>query len=150
MIPPDDHVTLLFDGAEIPARRGESIAAALTRAGIFELRDGRGMFCGMGVCQDCVVEIDGRTRRACMTEVAGPHCILRRAVPDAPPSALPPIDIDAVPVVTPEVLVVGGGAGGLSAAAAAAEAGAEVVLLDERAAMVGPCMMTGSLPTAVR
>ncbi len=127
-----DEVTLRFDGAEILARRGESIAAALTRAGIFDIRSGHGMFCGMGVCQECLVDLDGRTVRACMTEVAGPHCIGRGTPVGAPPSVAP-IDIDAIPVVTPEVLVIGGGAGGFSAAAAAAEAGAKVVLLDERA-----------------
>jgi len=126
-------MNLQFDGVEIPARRCESIAAALTRAGIFEFRNGRGVFCGMGVCQDCVVDLDGRAVRACMTEVAGPHRIRSRSAPDAPPATLPPIEIEKIPVVTPEVLVIGGGAGGLSAAAAAAEAGAAVVLLDERA-----------------
>jgi thioredoxin reductase len=49
----------------------------------------------------------------------------------SPAGALSPV------VVAPEVLVLGGGPAGLSAAAAAAEAGAEVVLVDERAKLGG-------------
>jgi NADPH-dependent 2,4-dienoyl-CoA reductase/sulfur reductase-like enzyme len=129
-----------FEGKTISAPHGQSIAAALTAAGIRDLHgarngEGRGLFCGMGVCQDCLVLVDGELRRACMTEVADARQISR-----GPPvqsavagASVPPIDAADVPVRTPDVLVVGGGAGGLSAAAAAAEAGAEVVLLDERA-----------------
>ena len=63
-----------------------TVAAALTAAGITtfrQTRDGaaRGLFCGMGVCQDCLVEIDGRpNQRACMTRIARPA---RRAQPSA-------------------------------------------------------------------
>ena len=59
------------------ALEGETVAAALTAAGIRTLRtnergEPRGVFCGMGVCFDCLVRIDGRaSQRACMTKVAG-------------------------------------------------------------------------------
>lgn len=134
---PDD-LAIGFEGAAVPARRGETIAAALTRAGILALRETRGgaergLHCGMGVCQDCLVTVDGRAnQRACMTKVTGAHDVRRQA-------ALAEIGADPAlgpaPRLTeraPEICVVGAGAGGLSAAIAAAEAGAEVLLLDER------------------
>ena len=68
-------VTIEFEGRNIAARRGESIAAALTAAGVRGLRTTRsgverGIFCGMGVCFDCLVVIDGEpSRRACVTFV---------------------------------------------------------------------------------
>jgi predicted molibdopterin-dependent oxidoreductase YjgC len=61
------------DGERIPARQGQTIAAALTASGrrVFgRTPDGsrRGLFCGMGLCFECVVTVDGTTeQRACMT-----------------------------------------------------------------------------------
>ena len=71
-----DTVTFHFDGEEVNTSAGLSLAAALTGAGIRSFREGpkgskRGMFCGMGVCQECLVEVDGNpNQRACMTKVA--------------------------------------------------------------------------------
>ena len=134
-------VTITFDGRPVPARLGESLAAALTAAGITTLRttrsdQPRGMFCGMGVCQDCLVEVDGKpNQRACMVKVAGPMTVAPEAhlrpLPPARPAAAP-VEIGAMRVERPEVLVIGAGPGGLSAAIAARRSGADVVLLDER------------------
>lgn len=69
-------VTILFDERPLTAYLGESVAAALMAAGVRAFRrtarggEPRGLFCGMGVCYDCLVVIDGDPgRRACMTEV---------------------------------------------------------------------------------
>ncbi|WP_445327153.1 2Fe-2S iron-sulfur cluster-binding protein [Yoonia sp. GPGPB17] len=51
--------------------RGESVLAALTRAGFHHLRDApedaapRGAFCCMGLCQECIVQVDGRQIESC-------------------------------------------------------------------------------------
>ena len=55
---PADPVRLRFDGAEIEALPGETVAAALAAADIVTLRQARsgaprGPFCGMGACFDC-------------------------------------------------------------------------------------------------
>jgi len=69
-------VTFTFDGREVTAHPGESIAAALLASGIRQLRstrvDGRprGLFCAIGTCFDCLVRVDGdRPVRACLTPV---------------------------------------------------------------------------------
>ena len=68
-------VMILVDGRPVRAYEGEMLAAALLAAGVRELRRSplakapRGAFCLMGVCQECVVEIDGAPRQACMTRV---------------------------------------------------------------------------------
>src|SRR3954469_21157010 len=73
---PADPVRIRFDGAEIEALPGETIAAALAAADIVALRQARsgalrGPFCGMGACFDCLVTVDGRpNQRACLTKVA--------------------------------------------------------------------------------
>lgn len=131
-----DSFGLTFDGHSVTARPGQSLAAALTEAGRRALRQtvsggSRGMFCGMGVCQDCLVTVDGvPNRRACMT-MAEPGQRVQTQV------ALAPLADRVAPAaparhIAPDVLVIGGGAGGLNAAIAAAGAGASVVVLDER------------------
>lgn len=62
------------NGHPVPAYAGETVAGALVAAGIdifrtsFETGAGRGQFCGMGVCYDCLVTVDGAPfLRACMT-----------------------------------------------------------------------------------
>lgn len=130
-----------FDGRVIEARHGESLAACLTAAGVKSFRTtahgaGRGLYCGMGVCQDCLVEVDGKpNQRACMTKVDRPLKVRS----EAHGRPLPPVEearghasAPAIRVEHPELLIVGAGPGGLSAAIAARRAGADVVVLDER------------------
>jgi NADH dehydrogenase/NADH:ubiquinone oxidoreductase subunit G len=68
--------TFLLDDQPMEAYPGETVAAALLGAGIRILRRTdkagapRGMFCGMGLCFDCLVTVDGRPHlRACLTPV---------------------------------------------------------------------------------
>ena len=68
---------LRIDGRSVEARAGDSVAAAMLAAGIVRTRvmplldSPRGPYCGIGVCFDCLVAIDGiGNRRACMVEVA--------------------------------------------------------------------------------
>lgn len=63
-----------FDGRAVPFDPGQSIGAALWADGVRSWRTTRGegrprgLFCGIGVCFDCLVEVDGRSdRRACLT-----------------------------------------------------------------------------------
>jgi predicted molibdopterin-dependent oxidoreductase YjgC len=65
---------LEFEGRRVLAGPGVSVAAALLAAGVTTFRDTpasgspRGPYCMMGVCFDCLVEIDGAgNRQACMT-----------------------------------------------------------------------------------
>jgi D-hydroxyproline dehydrogenase subunit gamma len=68
-------VTISVDGAPLQAHLGESVAAALIADGEVALRtsrggSARGLFCGMGVCFECLVMVDGvPNTRACMTWV---------------------------------------------------------------------------------
>jgi glycine/D-amino acid oxidase-like deaminating enzyme len=129
-------ITLRFDGVAIPAIEGETVAAALSAAGIVAFRRTpsgapRGLHCGMGACFDCVVTIDGRIgQRACLAKAADGMCVT--ADMPAAPAPLAESPDGAIPDRACDVLVVGGGPAGLAAAVAAAEAGAAVVLLDER------------------
>ncbi|GHC93497.1 ferredoxin [Pseudorhodoferax aquiterrae] len=68
-------VALWVDGQPFEVPAGISVAAALRHAGGGATRRSvagtlRAPLCGMGVCQECRVAIDGRRRLACQTPVA--------------------------------------------------------------------------------
>lgn len=68
-------VEVSLDGAPLGLPEGANLAAALLAAGVLVFRHTpvsgapRAPFCMMGACFDCLVEIDGVARQACMIEV---------------------------------------------------------------------------------
>ncbi len=73
---PGGTVTICFEGQPVTAQDGDTVAAALLAAGYAVTRTTpvhgvpRGPFCMMGVCFDCLLEIDGRAnRQGCMVRV---------------------------------------------------------------------------------
>lgn len=139
---PEAGITVHYEALAVPARPGSSIAAALTAAGIRVCRRSnagdRGLFCGMGVCGECSIEVDGGPGQlACMTHAAdGMRLRPQPAAPRADVTSTPE-PAPAEQVLRAEVLVVGGGPAGLAAAATAAETGADVLLVDDRAGLGG-------------
>jgi predicted molibdopterin-dependent oxidoreductase YjgC len=71
----DRSVTVTLDGVAMALPEGLPLASALLAAGVRQLRASptagtpRGAFCLMGVCQECVVSVDGAVRQACLTPV---------------------------------------------------------------------------------
>ena len=78
------------DGEPVVAFEGETVAAALLASGRQTLRwthrreEPRGIFCGMGVCFDCVMTInDVPNVRSCITPVEpGMKVSTQRGVPE--------------------------------------------------------------------
>lgn len=69
-------VTIMVDGVPLQGYIGETIAGVLLAHGqrAWRRTEGgqpRGLFCGMGICFDCTVTVDGEPNvRACLTQVA--------------------------------------------------------------------------------
>lgn len=69
-------VPVRFAGEVLMLPEGANLAAALLVAGVRVLRHTpvsgapRAPFCMMGACFDCLIEIDGVVRQACMLEVS--------------------------------------------------------------------------------
>lgn len=69
-------LTIHFEGRALPARDGDSIAAALLANNIIVMRTTtlsgapRGAYCMMGACFECLAKVDGRTGvQTCMMPV---------------------------------------------------------------------------------
>lgn len=56
-------ISIRFDGDELQGRDGATLAGILLAGGRRTWRDAqgaeRGIFCGIGICQDCVVTVNG-------------------------------------------------------------------------------------------
>ncbi len=77
---PRKTVTIIYEGKEIAVEEGLSVAAAVLGAGDSRSRTSppaagkpeteRGPYCNMGLCFECLMEIDGLpNRQACITPV---------------------------------------------------------------------------------
>ncbi|MEY9836366.1 (2Fe-2S)-binding protein [Streptacidiphilus sp. EB103A] len=91
---PPESVTVTIDGVPGRAWAGQSVSAVLVAAGIWPLRRNqvngrlRGPFCGMGVCMECEVTIDGRPdSRSCTAHVAEGTDIRTHTEPGTEPDA---------------------------------------------------------------
>ena len=143
----DSPCQFIYDGKVFEAMQGDTIAAALIaaceRVGRFTQKGNpRHLFCGIGVCFECMVIVkDLGAVRACMTKVTPgmqvstwpkdglPNCSVLPSL-GKPPSG-------EIPRHKCQVAVIGAGPGGLAAATAAAQCGVEVVIIDERPASGG-------------
>jgi sarcosine oxidase subunit alpha len=68
-----DTVTLLVNGISVEMPSGSMVSAAILKTGIYAFRrsvtgEPRGPLCGMGICFECRVTINGETHcRSCQT-----------------------------------------------------------------------------------
>jgi predicted molibdopterin-dependent oxidoreductase YjgC len=72
----NEQIKITVNGSEITAYKGETLLAALMAAGFKQTKKSplkkqpRGALCGMGVCFECIVTVNGEPNiRSCMTEV---------------------------------------------------------------------------------
>ena len=74
--PDAPRVRVMLDGQVLDLPEGANLAAALLGAGVTVFRAtpvsgaSRGPFCMMGACFDCLIEVGGVTRQACMMQVS--------------------------------------------------------------------------------
>lgn len=87
-------VEVTLDGETLSLPEGCNLAAALLAAGVEVFRSTpvsgapRAPYCMMGACFDCLIEIDGTQRQACMLEVSEGLTITRRLTPESDDGSL--------------------------------------------------------------
>jgi succinate dehydrogenase/fumarate reductase-like Fe-S protein len=65
-------ITVYIDNLAVIVAEGVTVAAALASSGsgvtrVSQSGQPRAAFCGMGICQECRMTIDGRRQLACQT-----------------------------------------------------------------------------------
>jgi sarcosine oxidase subunit alpha len=150
-IPPRASLIFSWQGRQLTAFEGETIAAALFANGIrifgHHAKDGapQGIFCANGQCAQCLVLADGVPVKSCM-ELIRPGSriepvdglpVLPRD--DAARNPAPAFrDIEEVRV---SVLIIGGGPAGLSAAIELGRRGVETLLVDDKHRLGGKLVL---------
>ena len=78
-------ITLSIDGRDVVVAEGLSVAAAILMAGLDHCRttglsgEPRAPYCMMGLCFDCLMEIDGvANQQACLTPVRAGMIVKRQ------------------------------------------------------------------------
>ena len=132
-----------FENIVYSANSGDSIASALISNKIFEINNNglskRGIFCGMGVCHECLVEVNGENNvRACMRKLDNNAIIFKqkqiKITKFKNDTSYKKKDGESF---SSDLLIIGGGIGGLSAALAASNCGVNTILIDDREKLGG-------------
>ena len=124
-----------FEGKELEAYEGETVAAALLANGIKVLRYApktgrpRGFFCAIGKCSSCLMVVDGAPNvRTCIALVKDGMKVGRQRTKGVPREVEQEFRQEKLET---DLLIVGGGPAGLSAAITACELGLDCLIVDE-------------------
>jgi NADPH-dependent 2,4-dienoyl-CoA reductase/sulfur reductase-like enzyme len=140
-------VDFTWNGVKLQGGAGEMISSALIANGVHvfghHYKDGspQGIFCANGQCSQCMVIVDGRPLKSCMTPLsAGMEIRSVEGLPEVPMDSAPPKGSSA-PITEVDVLIIGGGPAGLSAAIELGKLGADVLLIDDKDRLGGKLVL---------
>lgn len=146
-VPKQPKITFFWQGQELEASQGETIASALFANGIHIFghhhKDGapQGIFCANGQCAQCMVIANGLPLKSCAELVEPGMCV-------EPANGLPQLpDVDHVPEAAEiaemdvPVLIIGGGPSGMSAAIELGKLGIHVLLVDDKHRLGGKLVL---------
>ena len=77
-------INFSFEGKKYVAFEGDTVSSALIRNGIKNFREDksknyRGVYCNMGICNECIVEINGdQSVKACTKKISDNDKIIRQ------------------------------------------------------------------------
>jgi sarcosine oxidase subunit alpha len=140
-------VTFTWNGKMMKGSDGEMISSALIANGVhvfghhYKDESPQGIFCANGQCSQCMVIVDGKPLKSCMTPLSEGMAV--RSVEGLPeiPLDMDPSEGSPAPVMDVGVLIVGGGPAGLSAAIELGKLGADVLLIDDKDRLGGKLVL---------
>ncbi|MEA2071476.1 MAG: FAD-dependent oxidoreductase [Asgard group archaeon] len=140
-------VTFTFNGKKLHGFKGMAVSSALFLNGIkifgHHFNDGspQGIFCANGQCAQCMVIIDGKPVKSCMTPLEEGMTIEScEGNPELPADDTVP-DVSNVTIQDIDVLIIGGGPAGLSAAKKLGEKNVDVLLVDDKDRLGGKLVL---------
>ncbi|HOU98957.1 MAG TPA: FAD-dependent oxidoreductase [Bacteroidales bacterium] len=144
-VPKTVQVVIKYEGKEIKAEKGFTIAAALHQAGYpvhshsLDNRN-RSLECGIGKCGACEMLVDGVIRRICITKVDNVKEVCE--IPkNYSPSEVPIKTNEPVKVYKTNVVIIGAGPAGLAARETLNMHGVDNIVVDNNAKIGGQFLM---------
>ncbi len=134
-------ITFLFNGSEVKAEKGFTIAAALHQAGFpihsHSLKNrSRSLECGIGKCGACEMLVDGQVKRICIS-----LCDNVKEVSEIPHEYMAPATSyqhkEALRVYKTDVVIVGAGPAGLATREILNQHGVSNIVVDSNAEIGG-------------
>lgn len=137
-VPQRVEIELYWNDKKITAFEGETIASALIANGIHIFNQHpkdhapQGIFCANGQCAQCMVMVDGKPEKSCMTLVkTGQRIQFLSGLPELPAATSQDIGKPVKEVEVP-VLILGGGPAGLSAGIELGKRGVKCLIVDDK------------------
>lgn len=150
-IPEEETIEFLWMNKSLQAKAGEMISSALIANGIdifgYHPKDSSplGLFCANGQCSQCMVLVDGKPIKSCMTKVRPGMSVMPLAglpnISTLPGGEIPVAPADHLEVIKIPVLILGGGPAGLSAATELGKLGVETLLVDDKSRLGGKLIL---------
>lgn len=150
-VSPKEMIEFQWVDKTLQAKTGETIASALIANGIdifgHHPTDGapQGLFCANGQCSQCMVLVDGKPIKSCMTKVQpGIHVMPLDGLPDISrllDNEIISADRQPTAVTKIPVLIIGGGPAGLSAAIELGRLGVKTLLVDDKSHLGGKLVL---------
>ncbi len=131
-----------FENKEYEAYSGETVASALTRNGIKNLRKDknsnyRGIYCNMGICNECIVQINGfQSVKSCTANIKENDKILIQKYNADLPNLKKNIQLEKN-ILKYDILIIGAGPGGIGASLSLNGSKNKIALIDEKKSIGG-------------
>ncbi len=142
-------IAIQINGKNHQAQAGQTVASALAQhaQGITRCSPSgelRAPVCGMGVCQECRVSINGAPHQLACQRLCEPgmQIVNAQAEQTAPHSDA---GVQKTAIIKVELAIIGAGPGGLAACLAAAKSGMQCVLIDDNP-MIGGQIWRAAVP----
>lgn len=140
-------VSFTWNGKELKGKGGEMVSSSLIANDIHifghHAKDGspQGIFCANGQCAQCLVMINGRPVKSCMTPLEeGMRIESVEGLPSLPPEDEVQ-DTTDIPIMDIDALVIGGGPAGLSASIELGKLGVKTLLVDDKDRLGGKLVL---------
>ncbi len=137
-VEPGETITFYWNNEPVLGKKGEALSSALIAAGVDAFGRNahdhapQGIFCANGQCSKCLVIVDGKPVKSCMTPLrAGMKVNAADELPELPAAAKAPA-LPEVPEVETDALIIGAGPAGLSAAVELGRLGIATLLVDDK------------------
>lgn len=144
-VPQREVVTFLYEGKEVKAEKGFTIAAALHQAGYpvhshsLENRN-RSLECGIGKCGACEMLVDGVIRRICITKADNVKEV--KEIPQGyEPKVRPITTNESLKVYKTDVAIIGAGPAGLAAREVLNQNNVDNIVIDNNSEIGGQFLM---------